>query len=55
MPKTTALTLSIACTIAAGGLLIGGWMVPGMVVLAGSFVFDALFLLALRAENKECP
>ncbi len=55
MPKMTALALSIACTVAAGGLLIGGWMVPGMVVLGGSFVFDALFVLALRAEKKERP
>ena len=55
MPKTTALGLSLACTAAAGGLLIGGWMIAGMILLGVSFVFDAIFVLALRAENKERP
>jgi uncharacterized protein (DUF58 family) len=53
MPKSTALALSIACTAVAGGLLIGGWMVPGMTVLAASLAFDILFVRALRAEKKE--
>ena len=55
MPKMTALGLSIACTVAAGGLLIGGGMVAGLILLGVSFVFDAIFVLALRAEKKERP
>ena len=55
MPKTTAVGLPIACIAVAGGLLIGGWMVAGMVLLGVSFVFDAIFVLALRAGNKERP
>ena len=55
MPKATALGLSIACTAAAGGLLIGGWMTAGLILLGVSFAFDAVFVLALRAEKKERP
>lgn len=55
MPKTAALGLSIACTAAAGGMLIGGWMIAGMILLCVSFAFDAIFVLALRAGKKERP
>jgi hypothetical protein len=55
MPRNTALALSIACTVAACGFLLAGMPVPGMALFVVSVVFDALFVLALRAEGKERP
>jgi hypothetical protein len=55
MPRNAALALSIACTLAACGFLVAGMMVPGIALLVLSVVFDALFVLALRAEGKERP
>jgi hypothetical protein len=53
MPKMTALALSIACTVLFGMLFLAGATVAAMAALAVSFVFDALFVLALRDEKKE--
>ena len=53
MPKMTALALSIACTALAGMLFLGGATVAAMAALVVSFVFDALFALTLRTEQKE--
>jgi hypothetical protein len=55
MPKTTALALSAACTVLAGVLFLGGAAIPAIAALVVSLVFDALFVLALRAENKGRP
>jgi uncharacterized protein YabE (DUF348 family) len=51
----TALALSVACTVLAGMLFLGGATVAAMAALAVSFAFDALFVLALRAEKKDHP
>ena len=55
MPRNAALALSFACTAAACGFLVAGMTVPGVALLAVSVAFDALFVLALRAERKERP
>jgi cyanate permease len=53
MPRNAALALSVACTAGACGLLLAGMTIPGMALLVVSVGFDALFVLALRAERKE--
>jgi hypothetical protein len=55
MPRNTALALSIACTAAACGFLVARMMIPGVALFVVSVAFDALFVLALRAERKERP
>ena len=55
MPKVTVLALSVACTVLAGLLFLAGATVAAIAALAVSFVFDFLFVLALRAESKEHP
>jgi hypothetical protein len=55
MPRNAALALSLACTAAACGFLVAGMMMPGIALFVVSTVFDALFVLALRAERKEKP
>jgi len=55
MPGNAALALSLACTAAACGFLVAGMMAPGVALFGVSVVFDALFVLALRAEREERP
>jgi hypothetical protein len=55
MPRNAALALSLACTAAACGFLVAGMTVLGVALFVVSVVFDALFVLALRAERKERP
>jgi hypothetical protein len=52
MPKAAALALSIAFLAGAAAFLVAGlfWVAAPLFIL--SFGFDALFVMALRAERR---
>ena len=51
MNKVLAVGLGIVLAIVAIGLLVGGYTAAGLLVLAGSFAFDFLFVRALQQER----
>jgi hypothetical protein len=52
VPKAAALALSIACVAGAAAFAVAGlfWVAAPLFIL--SFAFDALFVMALRAERR---
>ena len=53
MPGTTAPALPVACVAAAAALFVAGAVVPAFAAFAASFVFDIMFVLALRAGKQD--